>query len=85
MEGKVLTASLLKNPDDWYNQVWTSPMTHCKTSLRDGQMFRYTASSVIAVAFGRRILDVTTDTAYQKLGASIEFMVQMSVPGAQCE
>jgi hypothetical protein len=48
-------------------------------------MFQYAASSIIAVAFGRRILDITKDTAYQKLGTSSEFMIQMSVPGAQCE
>ncbi|KAF8578766.1 cytochrome P450 [Ramaria rubella] len=46
-------------------------------------IFRYTASSVVAIAYGRRIVNTRTDTAYQKLTLNTEFMVQVNVPGAQ--
>jgi len=65
MEGQVLTAAFLRNPEDWYNQI-----------------FRYTASSVVVIAFGRRISDIKKDVACQKLEATSNFMIKMNVPGA---
>lgn len=47
--------------------------------------WRYTASSIVAVAYGRRITDIETDSAYKRLQANLDFMIKMNVPGAQCE
>ena len=39
---------------------------------------------MVVITFGRRITDIKTDVAYQKLVKSTEFMLKMNVPGAQC-
>ncbi|KDQ58235.1 hypothetical protein JAAARDRAFT_129298 [Jaapia argillacea MUCL 33604] len=67
MEGKVLAEQLISDPAGWY----------------DHSSFRYTASSVVAAGYGRRILDIHTDSAYQKLTKNIEFLIRVNVPGAQ--
>ncbi|KZT20490.1 cytochrome P450 [Neolentinus lepideus HHB14362 ss-1] len=46
-------------------------------------IYRYTASSVVAIAYGRRVLDIHTDGAYQKLARNIDFLTSINVPGAQ--
>ncbi|EJD39082.1 cytochrome P450 [Auricularia subglabra TFB-10046 SS5] len=46
-------------------------------------IYRYTASSVVAVAYGRRVKDTNTDVAYKRLQANLEFLIRINVPGAQ--
>ncbi|KAF8522524.1 cytochrome P450 [Gautieria morchelliformis] len=46
-------------------------------------IFRYAASSVVSIAYGRRIIDTRTDAAYRKLTTNNEFLTQINVPGAQ--
>lgn len=85
MEGKILALALLNSPSDWYQQVCISkPLFHELNLTMLFQIYRYTASSVVAIGYGRRILDTRTDMAYQKLNAGLEFLVKINVPGAQC-
>ncbi|GJJ11254.1 hypothetical protein Clacol_005486 [Clathrus columnatus] len=48
-------------------------------------IFRYTASAVVAITYGRRIVDLDKDAAYQKLAETVGFQIKMNVPGAQCK
>ncbi|KZT43047.1 cytochrome P450 [Sistotremastrum suecicum HHB10207 ss-3] len=47
------------------------------------QIFRYTASSIVAITYGRRILDTRTDSALKKLNVTNDFLIHINVPGAQ--
>ncbi|KAH8920633.1 cytochrome P450 [Atractiella rhizophila] len=57
--------------------------------VRDGakdwyeEIYRYTASLIVCISYGRRITDTRTDKAYQKLNQSLSFFIRVKVPGAQ--
>ena len=84
MEGKVLAGDLIRSPNDWYHSVYRYRAFDNLLQTPADKRKRYAASSVVAIGYGRRIIDTRTDAAYQKLVTTTEFMTKMNVPGAQC-
>jgi Cytochrome P450 len=86
MEGKVLAGDLIRNPADWYQSIFRHVLAPLFPVIDESlSVQRYTASSVVLIAYGRRIVDTRTDVAYQKLMSRNELLLRVNVPGAQCE